>query len=342
MSRVSMKISKIKSLSVMGVAYDHNERIDHCENADPSKKGLNKTIYDSGKTYSDFYKSKIAESPLYKGRNRKAIRKDAVRAIDICIKLPRGTEKNNFLFDADKFGKLTKEWAFKEFGESNVAGMKLHMDETAPHIHLVVVPMTKDGRLCASDYIGDPKKIAHLHDSLGDALREIGIKRGRRYSSARPDGKVTFDKIRQFYDALDETQKDSLPPPERGETAEQYAIRANSVFNKEKAKYLHSLQEANKERDDALSELRGYRAGAKPEWQEELETKEAELSRREAFVSKSEEALSQWQDIIFAIKNNLIPKETAEQALAGMSEALKATENYRAKNEPERGDEGDS
>ncbi|MBR2301107.1 MAG: plasmid recombination protein [Bacteroidaceae bacterium] len=339
MSRVSMKIDKIKSASVMSVAYDHNERIGYCENTDAGRRGLNKTIYSSGKTYLEFYKSKIAESPKYKGSKRKAIRKDAVRAVDICVRLPRGIEKNNFLFDPDKFGELTKKWAFEQFGQSNVAGITLHMDEQAPHIHLVVVPITEDGRLCARDYIGTPQKVSHLHDSLGDALAEIGVKRGRRYSTAKPDGKVTFAKIQQFYGALEETQKDSLPLPEKGETAEQYAIRANAVFNQEKAKYLHSLQEANAERDDALSELRGYRLGAKPEWQRELENKEMELSRRELVVNKSEEALSQWQDIIFAIKNGLVSKETADRTLAGMAEALKATERYKeqeTEREPEK------
>lgn len=37
--------------------------------------------------------------------------------------------------------KAAKEWAIKEFGEDNIVGIDLHLDESSPHVHIVVTPV---------------------------------------------------------------------------------------------------------------------------------------------------------------------------------------------------------
>lgn len=37
--------------------------------------------------------------------------------------------------------KAAKEWAINEFGEENVVGIDLHLDESSPHVHVVVTPV---------------------------------------------------------------------------------------------------------------------------------------------------------------------------------------------------------
>ena len=47
----------------------------------------------------------------------------------------------------DEWIKKTIGWFQKEFGKKNVVSAVLHMDETTPHLHITVVPITdKDAK----------------------------------------------------------------------------------------------------------------------------------------------------------------------------------------------------
>lgn len=42
----------------------------------------------------------------------------------------------------------------------------VHYDETTPHLHVISVPLTKDGRLSARDVIGNKSKMSKTQDSF--------------------------------------------------------------------------------------------------------------------------------------------------------------------------------
>ena len=82
------------------------------------------------------------------GKSAKKTRKvkaDAVIALCFICSSDEDTMKK---FEAD--GKLdawidaTLDWFKKEFGEKNVVSAFLHMDETTPHLHVTVVPITHE------------------------------------------------------------------------------------------------------------------------------------------------------------------------------------------------------
>ena len=337
MGKVTLSIKKIKSTAQLSNAYDHNERIRFCENTDKSKRDQNRLIYDNGTTYSNFYKEKIRQSPVYNGRGKRTIRRDAVRAVDICIRPSREGLKDNLMFDLDKFCENTKEWAFNSFGKENIAGITLHMDEVTPHIHCVFVPMTEDGRLCSVDYIGSPEKLSKLHDTLAEHLQEIGLQRGRKRSTSRPDGKINFDKIKDFYDAINEIRSDALPAPLKGETVEQYFIRANNELKDIRSQDLARLKSIQRELDDAKTTLEQIRHGDTSERtrledeKKALEAKLKELESRQKNLKQNEDALKQWQDVVYAIQHGLLPSNDQKALLDGLSKALSATKKEREK-----------
>lgn len=55
----------------------------------------------------------------------------------------------------------------------------VHYDETTPHLHVISVPLTKDGRLSARDVIGNKSKMSKTQDSFFEQVgRGYGLERG--------------------------------------------------------------------------------------------------------------------------------------------------------------------
>lgn len=97
-------------------------------------------------------------------------------------------------------------WAKETFGEENVVGAHLHMDEQTPHLHVTVVPIvtterkkkasesnvkkryrtkSKDGpRLSAND-IMTRENLIQFQDTYAEAMERFGLERGIRGSEAR-------------------------------------------------------------------------------------------------------------------------------------------------------------
>lgn len=78
--------------------------------------------------------------------------------------LPAGEQKEFFLSVTD--------FMKQRIGEQNILSAIVHMDETSPHMHLCFCPITKDGRLCAKDILGNAKALAKWQDDIFDHVHE--------------------------------------------------------------------------------------------------------------------------------------------------------------------------
>lgn len=114
--------------------------------------------------------------------SKKAIRKDAVRRLDIIL-----TGSHERMLDIGKDTATLKEWMVenyrflgKTYGRANIVSFVVHMDETTPHIHATIVPLTKDGRLCAKEIVGDKYQLEKLQDAYAEAMKPFGMERGLR------------------------------------------------------------------------------------------------------------------------------------------------------------------
>tara|TARA_R100000093_G_scaffold71749_1_gene48759 strand:- start:3024 stop:4031 length:1008 start_codon:yes stop_codon:yes gene_type:complete len=88
-------------------------------------------------------------------------------------------------------------WLRERHGTANVLCAALHLDESTPHLVAYVVPMTKDGRLSARDFLGGPKAMRSMQDSFYSACGESrGLLRGVQGSKAK------HEKISAFYTTL--------------------------------------------------------------------------------------------------------------------------------------------
>lgn len=317
MGYITFRVEKIKTSSGLNIARAHNQREGFCENADASRKFLNRQLMPCASDYSQFADSRIASSPLF--ADGKQPRGDAVRAMELIFRVSAEEMDENPYFDLDRFCELTKQWVCEKFGAENVADLVLHMDEgygehggslkCAPHIHAVIVPMTKDGRLSASEYIGNPKKLQSLQSEVAAQFKELHLKRGLRGSVAKPH------EMKDFYGWVHEARTVDLPAPGEHETARQYATRIKPEVQKIQSQRLDDLLKAQRERDEAVTRLRQLQGGKSTledelkRTQEELEKREREFAEREKALKKDEDALTQWKDLYRGLTSTNISPE---------------------------------
>lgn len=77
----------------------------------------------------------------------------------------------------DDFFKDCLQFHQEHFG--HIISAVIHYDETTPHLHVISVPLTKDGRLSARDVIGNKSKMSKTQDSFFEQVgRGYGLERG--------------------------------------------------------------------------------------------------------------------------------------------------------------------
>ena len=177
--------TKAKLASVIG----HNRRLFDVPNADKNKKNT----YTG---YSDPYKQfdKICEKHNIKPRQ------NAVLAYELLLTF--SPEMSGQINNRD-FLKRAKKWLETEFPSDAILSIDLHLDETTPHIHAVVMPLIEKTvrgkvqmRLSAKDYTGTPELLRARQTRFAEAMKPLGLERGLKHSGA------THTDIATYHDRL--------------------------------------------------------------------------------------------------------------------------------------------
>lgn len=118
-----------------------------------------------------------------------AKRKDAVVALEFVLQIgnqsdwrepptkefPEGKPKKieqDFLVP---FFEQALAWVDSEFGRDNLVGMQLHTDESSPHMHIIVTPVTKENKLQAKQWLDGGAKIGALRKRCYEMINQ-GVK----------------------------------------------------------------------------------------------------------------------------------------------------------------------
>src|SRR5690606_38021243 len=75
----------------------------------------------------------------------------------------------------------------------------LHRDERTPHLHVVTVPLTKDGRLSAKEVMGNRKDMQERQDRYADAMKVFGLNRGIRNTG------IKHESAKEYYARMEES-----------------------------------------------------------------------------------------------------------------------------------------
>lgn len=70
-----------------------------------------------------------------------------------------------------------QDFLLEKYGDC-VLSTELHLDENSPHLHVQIVPITRDGRLCSKELFS-PNAIRNHLDEVGRACAHLGLERAR-------------------------------------------------------------------------------------------------------------------------------------------------------------------
>lgn len=181
-----LRTAKKKGAISMYTSLRHNLRLKDVSNADPSL-GTNNTYLGVSSTAElrSFIDDRV-------GTVKRKIRPDAVKLVEIVVAAsPEFTTGGG---DIEGYLAKASDWLIDKFGRENVASITVHRDETTPHLHALVVPITRDGRLSAKDTLGGREKLSALqtefHEQVGAGF---GLSRGVSGS------KATHQKLSTYY-----------------------------------------------------------------------------------------------------------------------------------------------
>jgi len=125
-------------------------------------------------------------------------RKDAVLAVEYVMTASPEWWKSASPQQQAEFFDQAYKWLADKYGEQNIITATIHRDEATPHMTAFVVPLTKDGRLSAKEFIGNRTKMADDQTSFAKAVQHLGLERGIEGSRAR------HTRIQAFYQALEQ------------------------------------------------------------------------------------------------------------------------------------------
>lgn len=217
-----------------------------------------------GKTYTEFINGRIKELGL-------SPRKDAV-------------VMNSFVLGSDKtfFDKLPKALQYEFFtdctrffaeryGKENIISAVVHLDETTPHMHLNLMPITSDRRLCSKQLFDKPQLQKLQTDFYEEVGKKYSLQRGKEGSQKKHLSTAEFkakkiieqaEAIREenqvYADALTEAKNGNIPR-KRGKLQEQViALTAdNADLSKrltkamdETLEYVQKSEALQKEKDN--------------------------------------------------------------------------------------------
>ena len=124
------------------------------------------------------------------------------------IKMYNKVMQNDYYTKPDKYGRTHKEPKIKAIGfittfspevkdkinldiwvNENIEYFKnlfpdcplsvtLHLDQTTPHLHVFVIPVTKSGKISKSSFINGKKDMFQLQDTYADSMKKFGLERG--------------------------------------------------------------------------------------------------------------------------------------------------------------------
>lgn len=225
-----LRMEKIKNRQQLKSAVAHNFRTMPVPNADPEKLELNLSSNHS-KSFVDVVSR--MENNFFKHNIEP--RANSVQAVEFVL------SASPEFFKSDSYNQ--KDWLnqnlrfFKNrFGDDNILSCNVHFDESTPHIHIIITPITKDGRLSCKDLLGGKQKLSQLQTDYAKAMLPFNLKRGIEKSTAK------HTTIKQFYalaNKIKKLNKEQLK--QLAEMLSQFDLQNSDKSNMDNEKLLQTI-----------------------------------------------------------------------------------------------------
>ncbi|PJH69464.1 plasmid recombination enzyme, partial [Salmonella enterica subsp. enterica serovar Typhimurium] len=137
-------------------------------------------LHDAPINYTDEINKQIEER--YTGT--RAIRKDAVYLCQFVVTSVKAFFDNLSPKDEKRFFEESAEFLKERYGKENILFAAVHKDEKTPHMHVGMVPITKEGKMSAKAFFGQKHELQSLQTDFHKHVQERGfdLERGEKGS----------------------------------------------------------------------------------------------------------------------------------------------------------------
>lgn len=160
------KMQKLKGSGKVLAASRHNKRLIQAEQGadshiDAARTCLNLSLHgpDSPEAVARLAKDRMAAAGV------RPQKKNAVLSLEHVFSLPANTD-----IDLKAYFSDCVQWVARNFGGlDNVLSADVHLDESAPHLHVLILPLI-DGRMNGSDLFGNRQRLQFLQNDFHAAV----------------------------------------------------------------------------------------------------------------------------------------------------------------------------
>ena len=167
--------------STLAQAAAHNLRADQNErgarsNVNPARSDRNQILHgpDTPAKVAALAQSLMADA----GVDATKLRKDYTEAIELLVSLPpeSGVDEAGFFAAA-------VEWAEERFGMGNIISAVVHRDESAPHMHLLILPLL-NGKMAGSSLVTREATSTMTREFFQKVAKPFGLRQPERSNPA--------------------------------------------------------------------------------------------------------------------------------------------------------------
>lgn len=234
-----LRYAKFKTDGAIRGAAAHMRRSIPTPNADAARASSNVILVGSEDPAADV----LALVPKVGARGADGTllrRSNSVLAVEVLMTASPEWWRDASPADKDRWIKQSVAWLAAEWGPENIATLRMHDDETTPHLTGMVVPLDPEtGRLNARRWIGgkaskmEPgqSRLSQHQTGYAAAVEGLGLRRGRVGSTARHETVASY--YRRAANVLDEIVIPEITTPPllgRERWAEQLRAQVAEAF----------------------------------------------------------------------------------------------------------------
>ena len=208
MSYGIVRIQKFTKGSVKGIEiHDRREKLtDETSHTNPDidwdRSHLNYDLHpDQNQNFYQAVKNRINQLDL-----SRAVRKDAIVMAQVLVTSDHDFFECLTYDEQKKFFEDSYLFLADRYGMENIISATVHLDETTPHMHINMVPVTDDGRLSAKS-VFTRASLINLQDRFHEQIgQEFGLDRGERGGKKRHLSVIDY-KIATAAGELEQTEQ---------------------------------------------------------------------------------------------------------------------------------------
>lgn len=197
-----------------------------------SKTHLNFDLINEGKIkYEQTIKNKINE------RVKRKPRANSVVLSEFLVTATPEYIQNLSPQEQKKYFSSSLEFIQKKYGAENVLYATIHQDEANPHMHVGIVPITKDNRLAAKDLFNGKQVMIQLQDDFHDHIVKSGFDLQRGESKAETKREhISIHELKknteQELERLQEDVKELVEAVKVSEAVESIPVEKGGLFDR--------------------------------------------------------------------------------------------------------------